>query len=232
MAYGGHFVGINGEALDQLAEALRASAGGVKDMRAVYENIASYAHTNVVAHAPGPYSSSKDGAGQPPPGAIKGSVKHKATYNSARVGAGGAMTPHIYIQEFGGLSYWHRLGAGMGRFLNPGHKKVQVMAPYLLAGRALFRGHRIYYKARLPRGYFIWNVAYHIRGYIGDTLTRGIAGVCEKHGILVNVTSTELGIEPAPPFVGGRAVAKRSGGGSGGGRRVHRTKKILTGGYR
>lgn len=195
-------------------------------MRSVYENIASYAHSNVVAHAPGPYASSKDGAGQPPPGAIKASVKHKASYNSARVSAGGGMTPHIYIQEFGGLSYWHRLGTGMGRFLNPGHKKVQVMAPYLLAGRALFRGHKIYYKPRMPRGYFIWNVAYHIRGYIGETLTRGIADVCERHGILVNVVSTRIDIPQAPPFVRGGTTGKGTNLLGGGGRRIHRTRKI------
>jgi hypothetical protein len=201
MAYGGYFVGINGEALDQLSRALRASAGGMRDMRSVYENIASYAHTNVIAHAPGPYPSSKDGAGQPPPGAVKMSVRHKATYNSARVSAGGAMVPHIFIQEFGGLSYWHTLGAGMGRFLNPGHKKVVVIGSYVLAGRALFHGHKIYYKPRMPRGYFIWNVAWHIRGYIGSTLTRGIADVCQGHGILVNVVDTTINIPPAPPPV-------------------------------
>jgi hypothetical protein len=206
MPRGGYFVGINGEPLREFGYALHESAGGLRDMRNVFRDIATRAEANVRAHTPGPYPGYRDGAGQPPPGAIKKSLKSGATWASAWVSAGDGDTPHIYIQEFGGLSYWHRQGRGVprGRSMK---KRILVGSEYglpgqLIAGSTMFKGHKIYRKPRKPRGYFIWNVAWHVRKFIGTRLTNGVAQVCIDHGIAASVISDKLNIPQAPPVAG------------------------------
>lgn len=205
MATGGYSIEVTG--LDKLLKGLKGMSGYRKDLRTTNERIMRRAVVDVKRHAPMGHRSSKDSHSHKPPGTLKRRVYGKATYIRASVGVhdpGG----YLILQEFGGTSFWHRGGAGAIRAVNRGHIALSVM----VGGRRMAnvsvggKGHIVYHKARMPRGYFVWNEAYHLRQFIGSTYTHGLADIGKKYGLAVKVKSTNLDIPQAAPFGSGTAA--------------------------
>ena len=184
MPVGGFYVDASG--LDELAEALNATAGGVKDLSKVYREIGKKAEWYVRGHEP-IYG-----------GPTKGR-QHTVHLQDHTKGGGGksawvkvAGVPYIYVQEFGGSAFWSRLGAGSGRAI----KRAVRAKTY--AAMKVSKGHIIYTKPRKALGYFLWNTAYRLRAYIGERMTTGIEEIGAKHGLKMDVTDRNLDIEQKP----------------------------------
>ena len=205
MPKGGYHIQTSG--LDELTEALNRTAGGVKDLSKLYRAIGKKAEMYVRVHEPIYAGSSKDSSTHKPPGYMQSQTR----------GGGGKSAwvkisdvPYIYVQEFGGTSYWFRGPAGVIRALNRAHRSYEA-----LGAKVGGTGHVIYKKARNPRGYFIWNVAYRLRSYIGEEFTGGIQDIAQRHGLAMDVTSKQLDIKQdvasrnAGRFAGMRAVFGR-----------------------
>jgi len=194
MATGGYSIEYTG--VDELVKALKGMSGYRKEMRGVNEKIQRRAVVDVKRNAPMGHRSAKDSHSHKPPGTLKRRVYGKATFARAAVGVhdpGG----YLILQEFGGTSFWHRGGAGVIRAANRGHAALSAMGgSKRLANVSVGgKGHFIYYKPRKPRGYFIWNEAYHLRHFVGSTYAHGLADIGAKHGVAVTVKSTNLDIE-------------------------------------
>lgn len=183
MATGGFYVDASG--LTELADSLARTAGGVRDLSKVYKAIGKKAELYVKTHQPIYGGSPKDSRTHPPPG-----------FMQSRTNGGGGKTawvevrnvPYIYVQEFGGSSYWYRGPAGLLRAMNRAHRS---MAGTKVNGT----GHVIYKKPRRPKGYFIWNVAWRLRSAIGRELTTGIQNIGLKHGLKMDVTDRNLDVK-------------------------------------
>jgi len=204
VATGGYY--IDAGSLDKVIIALKKSKGGVRDQRMAYRNIAEDAGHYVKAHAPvyrgpvdpkTPYSPGrKAGRSSALPGGLRRSVKWGATIHGPWVSAGDESTPYIYVQEFGGTSFWHRQGKGIIRAANRRHASYATMGEWGL-GQGGSSGHVIYKKERNRRGYFIWNVAYRLRSRIGEHLQENLSLVLQKHGIPYEMpANADIGITP------------------------------------
>jgi hypothetical protein len=185
MPVGGFYVDKGG--LDDLERALEQTASGLKDLHKVYRTIGRKAGLYVKTHEPIYAGSKKDSKSHPPPGFMQSRTKGGGGKKGAYVAV--SQVPYIYVQEFGGSSFWHRYGAGFGRSLS---RKVKASG---YGSIKVDKGHIVYTKPRKPKGYFIWNVAWRLRSYIGEQLTNGIADISKKHGLAMSVKDRNLGIE-------------------------------------
>lgn len=191
MAVGEYYIDIDASGLTELANALEQTAGGVKDLSKLYRTIGKKAEWYVKTHQPIYTGSPKDSKTHPPPGFMQSRTKGgggKAAWVSV------SKVDYLIMQEFGGASYWHRYGAGAGRAVA---RKVRPKGGYsgMTMTGSRGSGHIIYKKPRKKRGYFIWNVAYRLRSYIGEQLTTGILDIGAKHGLGMEVTDKNLDIE-------------------------------------
>lgn len=190
MAAGGYALKVQGA--DEVAAALKASGQGVRDLSRINTEIAHRAHMKVAADAPvykGQNSMSKKPAhGSTARFEIMDSIKDSHGPKRASVSAGGQ--PYFFIQEFGGTSYWYRGGGGGALRKLGGHFGVEAGGGYLSVGRASVRGHVIYRKPRKSRGYFIWNVAYRLRSFIGNTYMKGLDSICTENGLDVDFNAS------------------------------------------
>lgn len=190
MPVGGYSIEVHG--LEELKDGLRGSRGGLRDLRRAYGHVAETAGHYVRARVPMGSASSKDGAGSPPPGHTRSTVRWGATVNGPWVAAGDERTP-IHLLEFGGTSYWYRGGGmrGLIRRLDTAggrsykHKQRTLLPRDLgsIAARYGVSGHVIYRKPRRPLGNFIWNVGYRLRSRIGEELHFGVGQVCAMHDL-------------------------------------------------
>ena len=207
----GYYVGEKGA--DQYAAALKAAAGNLRDLREVHSEIADIAKTDVQRNVPVYMrrnsladrskwrATSRSGKR---PGYLKSTVKAGSSPMRSWVSMVDP-TGVLILQEFGGKSYWHGAGRGALRAVNRAHWGVASMGGGYIGttrgGRWGYkvRGHIVYAKPRKARGYFIWNVAWHMRQQIADTYCRGLARVANKHGIEFEIArSPELqGMKPA-----------------------------------
>lgn len=191
---------IDKSELDEFAARLEEVAGSVKDLSKVYRDIGRRAGEYVKAHEPiyaGPTKGRRETI----------HLQDRTRGGGGKRGAYVAITgvPYLYVQEFGGTSYWYRGPAGLARAMNKGHKSYDA-----LGFKANGTGHVIYKKPRRKLGYFIWNVAYRLRSYISYELTDGIRRIAGQHNISMDITDRTLDIKQTP-FSG-----SRSSGGSGG----------------
>lgn len=183
--------------LDEFAKKLEATAGDIKDLTKLYREIGKKAGEYVKAHEPLPsYDTSKNSSSHLPLGYLQSQTKGSG-------GKGGAWVtirnvPYLMLQEFGGGVRWVNTGAGTSKYLQKTIIGVSKRGHYKTRMRRAYRGHVIYTKPRRRMGYFVWNVAYRLRGYIGETLTEGIAVMAEQHGLLIDVVNTELFIDQKP----------------------------------
>lgn len=184
MAVGGYY--IDAEGLDELRRALAETATGFKDMSKLYRAIGKRAELYVKTNSPMYAGSPKDSRSHPPPGFMQSKTRGgggKTAYVSV------SNVPYIFVQEFGGASFWHRSGAGAGRAI----KRAVRARSY--SNMKMSGGHVIYKKPRRRRGYFIWNVAYRLRSFIGETFTEGLQEIAAKHGLAMDVVDKNLNIE-------------------------------------
>ena len=182
MAVGGFY--IDKRELDEFEHALMETAGKITDLTKVYRNIGKKAGLYVKVHEP-IYA-----------GPTKGRQKTVHLQDRTRGGGGkaGAFAvvsgvDYLFLQEFGGSSFWHRGGAGSLRKLNKGHRALSKLGA---------KGHIVYKKARNPRGYFIWNVAWRLRSFIGRELCTGIQEIGGRYGIAIDITESGLDIPETP----------------------------------
>lgn len=120
-----------------------------------------------------------------PGAAAVGSLRDSITkrVSGGNVAIRSAWAGPLILQEFGGTSFWQRqASAGMLRRGNRRHESVVQSA-----ARAGVHGHTVYRKFRKPRGYAIWNWAYHIRDYIGPRLGEGLKDEFASHDIELKV---------------------------------------------
>ena len=190
MATGDYYIDASG--LEEVARALEQSKGGIRDLRVAYRNIAEDAERYVRRHVPVGTASRKDGYAHGLPGGLRRSVTSGVARSGPWVSAGNRATPYIFVQEFGGASFWHRSGARAIRSQNRAHRSIAEVVE-----RTGIRGHVVYKKARKPHGYFIWNVAYRLRSQIGRNLHENLSLVLERHGIPYEMPANPaLGIQP------------------------------------
>ena len=186
MGVGAFYIDKGG--LDDFERALIQMTGGVKDLSKVYRSIGKKAGMYVKTHEPIYAGSSKDSRAHKPPGYMQS----KTRGGGGKTGAFAIVSQvdYLFLQEFGGSSFWHRGVAGSVRKANKGHLSH---AAQLAAGKA--KGHIVYKKPRQPRGYFIWNVAYRLRSVIGRELCTGLQDIGSKYGIVLDIESSALDIE-------------------------------------
>ena len=168
MAAGGGFY-IDRSELDEFARNLESVAGNIKDLTKVYRTIGRYTGRYVEAHEPLPsYDTSKNSSSHLPLGHLQSSTKGGGGKGGAWVTVKGV--PYIFVQEFGGGVPWRR-------------------------GK---HSHIIYSKPRRRLGYFLWNVGYRLRSYIGEELTEGLSDISRRYGISMDIDDTNLNIEQKP----------------------------------
>lgn len=186
MATGGYF--IHEEGLTILKDGLDSTARGMKDMANMYGEIGRHAGMYVMGKEP-IYA-----------GPAKG--RRETIHLQDHTKGGGGKTawvkvsgvPYLMVQEFGGSSYWYRGGGpGLVRALNRGHKSHAA-----LGAKVNGTGHIIYRKDRKPRGYFLWNVWWNLRSYVGEKMTTGIRAISERNGLHMDITERGLSIEQKP----------------------------------
>lgn len=183
---------IDARGLDELVAELKASKGGLRDLRAAWRNVAEDAERDVRRRAPVGSPSAKDGRARRTHH-LRDTVRSGATIRGPWVSAGDASTPDIFLHEFGGTSYWYRGGAGSIRAQNRAHRSIAET----IARTGARGGHVVYTKRRQPRGYFIWNVAWRLRQRIGRDIHENLSLVLGKHGIPYEMPANpELDITP------------------------------------
>jgi hypothetical protein len=175
---------IDRSGLDAFAKKLEEVSGSVKDLSKVYRDIGREAALYTIANEPvygGPAKGRQ----------VTVHLQERTTGGGGKRGAWAKIggVPYLYVQMIGGTSFWHSQGAGVIRKANRAHISYSK-----LAGYAPGAGHVIYKKPRNPRGYFLWNVAYQLRSRIGAKLANGIRDISVRHGILMDVEDTNLGI--------------------------------------
>ena len=190
MPVGGYWLEVEGA--DELKRALEGTARGIKDLSKAHREIGKMAGVYVKAN-------------EPLPGGYGGRAGHNrgtrdGDLQASTKGGGGkagayvqAATPYLFVQEFGGTSFWYRGASGSLRAANRAH--VNVKAAAATAG---MHGHAIYKKGRNPRGYFIWNVAYRLRSRIGGIYMSNLQAIAASNGLNLEVTSRDLDIEQLP----------------------------------
>jgi len=181
MPTGGFYV--DAEGFKELIHGLEGTERGLKDLKKIYGEMGRHAGLYVLAHEP-VYG-----------GPTKG--RHNTVHLQDHTkGGGGANAwarvtgvPYLFVQEFGGTSFWHKGASGSLRRANRGHASF---------ARQGAKGHAIYRKARNPRGYFLWNVWWRLRSYVGEKMTTGIQAISEKNGLHMDITERGLDLEQKP----------------------------------
>lgn len=193
---------IDRSALDEFARRLTQVAGHSRDLSRLYRKIGKHAEAYVIANEPVYAGSSKDSSTHKPPGYMQSQTKGGGGKRGAYVRISGV--EYLSLQEFGGTSYWYR-GGGMrglirqfdtegGRSYKHKHRKLLPRDLSSIAARYGLGGHTVYKVPRNPKGRFVWNVAYRIRGYIGITLCGGLQEISIKRGIEMEIGDTNLDI--------------------------------------
>lgn len=204
MARGGYWIGEKGA--DEYAAALKAAAGNLRDLRDVHREIGRMAEINVEQHVP-VYMRMNSFAQRSKWRATSKSGKRPGYLKSRVTGGGSAKSSWVEIkddtgvlmlQEFGGMSFWHQQGKGIIRSANRRHVGYKEMGRWGL-GQGGSSGHFIYEKPRQQRGYFIWNVGWHMRNEIADKYCRGLARIADKHGINMDIARSPAldGMKPS-----------------------------------
>jgi hypothetical protein len=194
--------GIRVDGLTEIVAGLKASKGGLRDLRAVHQRISDHAgnrvHRDMRATFVRGWHGAKAGGEHAPAGYLLNKMVAKGSANGATVKVTDGGYGYLMVQERGGTSYWHGGGKGALRSANRGQDAVNKLGGgYIGTGKVAVKGHIIYKKPVSKRGYFIWNVAWREREYIGREYYRGVAEVFEKHGIKVDMaTDTALIITP------------------------------------
>jgi hypothetical protein len=192
MPVGGYYLEVQGA--DELKRALQGTARGVKDLSRAHRAIGQLAAEAARADAPVGSGSRKDGRGHAPPGFLRSRISGGGGAAGAYVQAVTEPFHYLYVQEFGGTSFWHSSGAGALRAANPGH-----IANQDAASKAGIRGHRIYRKPRNRLGYFIWNVAYRKRREIASEYTMHLKQIAAANGLELEMAlGQDIGLEPEP----------------------------------
>ena len=191
MPAGGYY--IQEEGLEELKQGLEGTARGTKDLSKVFGQLGRKAGLYVMAHEP-IYA-----------GPTKGRTVTIHLQDHTKGGGGKTAwasvsgVPYLYVQEFGGTSYWHAGGAGAMRKMNRGHRAVASFSVggthYMRAGGHVVKGHAIYEKPRKTRGYFLWNVWFTLRSMVGRDMTTGLADIAKRNNLAMSVDATDLGIE-------------------------------------
>lgn len=184
MATGGYYIDADG--LTELRVALSETAAGFRDLSKLYRAIGKRAELYVKTNSPMYAGSPKDSRSHLPYGFMQSRTRGgggKTAYVSV------SNVPYIFVQEFGGSAFWHRSGAGAGRAIKRA-VRARSYSQMKMSG-----GHVIYTKPRRPRGYFIWNVAYRLRSFIGETFTEGLQEIATKHGLEMDIVDRNLAME-------------------------------------
>jgi len=201
---GGYWVGTKGA--DEFAAALRDAAGNLRDLREIHREIGRAAEINVEKNVP-VYMRRNSLADRSKWRATSRTGKRPGYLKSRVKGGGGTKSSWVEIrddsgvlilQEFGGMSFWQQQGKGIIRSANRRHIGYKTMREWGL-GQGGSSGHFIYEKPRKPRGYFIWNVAWHMRNEIADTYCRGLARIADQHGISMDIARSPAldGMKPS-----------------------------------
>jgi len=191
MAVGGYALEVRGA--DELKRALEGTERGIKDLSKAHRQIGKMAGDYVRTHEPMPANFWGDRAGKSrlPDGYLQAHTKGSGGKSGAWVTA---EAPYIFVQEFGGKSFWHRQGAGSIRKTNRAHRSVTDAA-----GLSGTKGHVIYTKPRKRQGYFIWNVAFRLRSRIGQQYMDNLRDIAMRNGLTLDIVSDVLDIEELPP---------------------------------
>ena len=192
MPIGGYYLEVQGA--DELKRALQGTARGIKDLSKAHRAIGKMAAESARSSAPVGSGSSKDGRGHAPPGFLRGRISGGGGKAGAYVQAVTEPFHYLYVQEFGGTSFWYRGAAGSLRASNRGH-----LTNAIAASRAGISGHPIYRKGRQPRGYFIWNVAWRMRREIASRYSMELEQIAAVNGLELEMTGGDLGLTPLPP---------------------------------
>ena len=179
------------EGIDQLKAGLAGTARGIKDLSAANRAIGRMAADYVRAHEPVGHASSHDSGQHAPAGYLRARTSGGGGKAGAFVQATTEPFHYLIVQEFGGTAFWHQSGAGKLR--TAAHRGNVATAQ-----RLGVRGHAIYRKARNPLGYFIWNVAYRIRGPISDAYSMNLEQIAVANGLKLDMQPGNLGLEPMP----------------------------------
>jgi hypothetical protein len=174
---------------DELKRALQGTERGMRDLSSLHREIGRKAGEYVKAHQPIPsfYDNKRAGKARLPDGYLQDHTKGGGGKTGAYVQA---EAPYLFLQEFGGKSFWHRSGAGSVRRANRGHRKMLDAA----ASQGV-KGHVVYEKDRRRDGYFIWNVVFRLRRPIGEAYTSKLAEIADKNGLHLEITPSDLGID-------------------------------------
>lgn len=186
MARGGYFVETKGA--DELAAALKAAAGNTRDLRKVHKRVAKAGEKFARAKAPIGKRSPKDSKAHKQPGYLRDQIKGGASAQRSWIqiiDESGV----VFVQEFGGTSYWTRGGRGLIRSANRAHRAVASQGRgYVGTTHVATRGHIVYKKARKSRGYFVWNAAWYLRDDIARIYSDGVRDLGARHGIMIEVS--------------------------------------------
>ena len=176
------------EGLVELQKALKGTADGLKDLRAIHREMVEIARAKVRADVPiyrGQHSRAK------PDKIRRGShtwlgtaylADHITKSSSMNVGWIADEAPYLIVQEFGGSSYWHTGGShGMRDKAHSGVEKLK--GGRIRVGHTTRKGQIIYHKPRRELGYFLWNVAFRKRLALSAVYERGLNAICAKHGL-------------------------------------------------
>lgn len=187
MPVGGFYIEVEGA--DELRRALEGTERGIKDLSKAHRAIGRLAAENVRKHAPVGSGSSKDGAGHAPPGFLKARTTGGGGKAGAYVQTVTEPFHYLYVQEFGGTSFWHKGAAGSLRAANRAHVSFARLGA---------KGHPIYKKARNSRGYFIWNVAWRMQDVLARQYEMDLKQIGAANDLDIEFTGGSLGLEPEP----------------------------------
>ena len=182
MPVGGFYIDAKG--LKELQKGLEGTARGVKDLSRLYGEMGRHAGLYAMAKEPVYGGPAK---GRQVTIHLQDHTKGGGGKNAwARVTG----VPYLILQEFGGSSFWSRSGAGSARAA----KRALHVKTHAALVKAGAKGHIIYRKPKRARGYFIFNVWYELRGYVGEKLTGGLRDIGEKNSLHMDVTESRLEI--------------------------------------
>lgn len=153
---GGYFIKVEG--LQELIKGMEGSAKGLRDLTRLNRTIAMNAMADVRRRTPVYHGGHKGTI----PGLLRSQISSDGNRRSAWVQINNP-EGFLRMQEFGGSSYWYR--------------------KHSLKGSGKTTGHIIYKKKRDRYGYFIWNVAYRIRGKLSRIYVKGIVDICQRNGV-------------------------------------------------
>ena len=203
MPVGGYYIKLDGA--DELRRALEGTERGIKDLSRAHRTIGQELSRDVLRREP--LSSGGNNRAGHNRGTTDGYLQMHTKGGGGKTGAYvEAEAPYVYLQEFGGTSFWYSSGGMRGQvrafdtFGGTSYKhKMRKVPPRDLASIAKrwgLSGHTVYTKPRNTWGYFIWNVAYRLRDRIGREYWRELQSIAARENINLEIASGSLGLEP------------------------------------